>query len=380
MDNVISVLILTHRLGNNFGGILQAYALQLLLKGMSSRVCISDFHIPSKKKQIHTTVKQCVKNMMHVLNPSISNVPVNNGRLFTANTRQFVDSYMNLIDRSELTGNRASSFDVLVVGSDQVWRQKYVPVDKYLFDFAEKLDITRISYAASFGRDDLSEYNPALLKKSARLAKKFDAISVREDSGVGLVKRHWGVGAEQHVDPTLLLEADHYEKLVQDDSDNVTISKGNLFAYVLDHGEGKGEIINKTSSTLGLKSFEIMPPKAISRKEFFANPAKYQLPPVTQWLKSFMDAKFVVTDSFHGCAFSIIFNKPFIAVGNKERGLARFTSLLKVFGLENRLVSDVSEVTDELLKSKIDWARVNEIKKKEQKRSMEYLNKYLKQS
>ena len=377
---ISKVVILTQPLnGGNYGGLLQAYALQYTLKTTYKCDAVTDTPLSDRitLRRIAGFSKQYLLNKLILRKLALIKTRKVNS-ILVAKTYQFVESKINTIEIDHYSD--LHTVQAFIVGSDQVWRRPYSNITKSLLGFAYDFDVVRISYAASFGRDDLSEYSRSLLKKSVRLAKKFAAISVREDSGVELVKKYWEIDAEQHVDPTLLLEADHYEKLVQDDSDNVTISNGNLFAYVLDHGEGKGEIINKTSSTLGLKSFEIMPPRAISRKEFFANPAKYQLPPVTQWLKSFMDAEFVVTDSFHGCAFSIIFNKPFIAVGNKERGLARFTSLLKVFGLEDRLVSDAAEVTEELLNSKIDWGRVNGIKKKEQKRSMEYLNRHLKQS
>jgi len=121
-----------------------------------------------------------------------------------------------------------------------------------------------------------------------------------------------------------------------------------------------------------------MPSTCNSRKEFHKNPERFVLPPVTQWLQSFMDAKFIVTDSFHGCVFSIIFNKPFIAIGNEGRGLTRFISLLKVFKLENRLMLKSSELTDTLIFSDINWDQVNEIIKLEQARSTEFLNKNLK--
>jgi len=101
-------------------------------------------------------------------------------------------------------------------------------------------------------------------------------------------------------------------------------------------------------------------------------------PPVTQWLRGFMDAKYVVTDSFHGVAFSIIFNKPFIAIGNKERGLARFTSVLKKFNLEERLVLTESELTQEKIDAEIDFGKVNEIKKMKQEYAFEFLHKPLK--
>lgn len=365
-----NTIILTLNLGLNFGGILQAYALQKVTRDMGIKSITTNMHTASYPRRAVSQVAYLVRLLLHYFNPSISNMPLNSNHLLTSKTRRFINKNMSIANRKLLRSSvKSGLYQSLITGSDQVWRSKYVSVGKYMFDFAESIDgITRISYAASFGRDNLSEYSSRLLKKTARLAKKFDGISVREDSGIALVRKHWGMPAEQHIDPTLLLEKEHYIQLIEEDTDNVLPSKGNLFAYVLDRAGDKGAVIDKIANALKLQDFEIMPPKATSRKLFQANPEKYQLPPVTQWLKSFADAEFIVTDSFHGTAFSIIFNKPFIAIGNKERGLARFTSLLKVFGLENRLVSDVSEVTDELLKSRIDWVKVNEIKKKEQKR------------
>src|SRR5690606_8307050 len=85
-------------------------------------------------------------------------------------------------------------------------------------------------------------------------------------------------------------------------------------------------------------------------------------PPVEEWLQSFDDAAFVLTDSFHGCIFSIIFNKPFIAVGNTKRGISRFESLLKHFGLSERLVYPSDRIDGKLLLQTIDWDAVNHIR------------------
>lgn len=370
------VLILTLEQGKNYGGILQAYALQSFIESLDCKAKTAAYI--HSQSLLGSALKLLVKSVLHVINPRVSNLSQAEHTAITTRTRNFISKSMKIISLNTAKHNLNDNFDVLIVGSDQVWRSAYTSVERYMFDFAEKVDgITRISYAASFGRDDLSEYSPALLKKSARLAKKFDAISVREDSGVDLVKEHWDMNAEQHVDPTLLLEKEHYIQLIKEDSDNVLPSKGSLFAYVLDRAGDKGAVIDKIANALKLQDFEIMPPKATSRKLFQANPEKYQLPPVTQWLKSFADAEFIVTDSFHGTAFSIIFNKPFIAIGNKERGLARFSSLLKLFNLEHRLVSSVDEITSELINEKIDWKHVNKKVKSEQKRSMEYLRKHL---
>ncbi|WP_010136856.1 polysaccharide pyruvyl transferase family protein [Ochrovirga pacifica] len=97
-------------------------------------------------------------------------------------------------------------------------------------------------------------------------------------------------------------------------------------------------------------------------------------PTVTSWIRGFVDAKFAIVDSFHGCVFAIIFNKPFIAFGNKERGLTRFTSLLKLFKLEDRLILNSDDLTVEVMNATIDWKIVNRILKENKTVSEEYLN------
>ena len=113
------------------------------------------------------------------------------------------------------------------------------------------------------------------------------------------------------------------------------------------------EFIKNAEDELGLKAFEVQPKhKGLSKTAVQEDLQGCVYPSVTKWLRAFVDADFVITDSFHGCVFSIIFNKPFVAIGNKGRGLARFESLLKMFGLEDRLNS--SQLTTE-----IDWESVN---------------------
>lgn len=100
-------------------------------------------------------------------------------------------------------------------------------------------------------------------------------------------------------------------------------------------------------------------------------------PAVETWLRGFHDANFVVTDSFHACVFSIIFNKPFIAIGNLGRGMTRFTSLLNRFGLQSRLIAD-SDKTNFEMPSDIDWDKVNTVLEESRKVSLQYLKNALK--
>jgi hypothetical protein len=92
-----------------------------------------------------------------------------------------------------------------------------------------------------------------------------------------------------------------------------------------------------------------------------------------------MSADFVVTDSFHGTVFSILFNKNFFTVGNSNRGMSRFRSLLKLFDLEDRLLTENDELTAERLAEKIDFNKVNDKLDEAKKKSFNFLFKALKQ-
>ena len=101
-------------------------------------------------------------------------------------------------------------------------------------------------------------------------------------------------------------------------------------------------------------------------------------PPVENWLAGFRDSDFVVTDSFHACVFSILFHKPFFVIGNKARGMARFTSLLGQFGLSDRLINNFQDIVSDCLSYDIDFTSVDNLLKIERERSLSYLQNCLK--
>ena len=360
------ITILTHRLGHNYGGMLQAFALQRYLGSISpnSKIYTISLHRQTTpaRRVINTLGVSLKRRRVFVDSLQIKHK-------IEQETGAFLLKYVQRAD------GLSQNSDLYVVGSDQVWRASYVDPVKYMFSDIINDELSRISYAASFGTDDLSEYTPEQIQATAKLAKKFSGISVREESGVAIVKDNWGLDALHHVDPTLLLNASDYSKVIDDEP--TAKLEGSLFAYVLDRSLSNNAIIEKIEELTNLKQFELMPKEYRSYIDFLRNKEAYIMPKVEQWLRSFRDAEFVVTDSFHGTVFSIIFNKPFIAVGNKARGLARFTSLLSMFGLEHRLVSAPEQVTKKLVDEKINWTAVNKKIKAEQDRSMEYLKKHL---
>lgn len=355
------VAILTQPLGHNYGGLLQAYALQTYLKKLGCEVETLDRRGPDVGQ---TSAKSHILNLARLLLGRIKTMPTakKQARVLEELAR-FRDRRITMSPR--ITGEqelreyyRGRNFETFIVGSDQVWRPRYSPcVSNFFLDFLDDIEspAKRFAYAASFGVGDW-EYSIELTEKCKSLAQKFDAITVRESSAVGLCKEKLAVSAECVVDPTLLLELADYELLINECPKNPNADC--VLSYVLDPAPEKRSIAGEVGSSLGLKVFSIKPEYSVTQLHT-KDLDKCRYPSVESWLQAFRDAPFVVTDSFHGTVFAILFNKPFIAVGNSARGMARFETLLSQFGLTNRLVESVTQVMPELVHNKIDWDTVN---------------------
>lgn len=372
--------ILTLPLHTNYGGILQAYALQQVLQGMGHEAMVLDeekqFHF-SLKRRIEMYVKGKVKRLLQGKNAIIYS-PEYYKQLWAARTRytgQFVSEHIVRRVVKDVSEISEGEFDAFVVGSDQIWRARYAQlfpgVGNAFLLFSKGWDIKRISYAASFGTDNW-EYNKSDTVKCSMMAQAFDAISVREASGIMLCREYLGVDAQQNIDPTLLLDADDYVKLVKR---NTLQSPGTLMCYALDQGKEVEDIVSCIAKEKMLTPFY-----ANSQTENHRLTLEERVqPPVEQWLQGFRDAEFVVTDSFHACIFSILYRKPFVVIGNKCRGMTRFESLLQIFGLEGRLVSsyeDYKQKVEELLQP-IDYEPVYRILAEKRGEAIKFLEEAL---
>lgn len=351
--------ILTLPLHNNYGGILQAYALQETLKSMGHRPILIDnsgtIKLPILTKYYRYAVRTA-KNILLNSNLTIRydkehNYPI---KVMRQHTYRFLKKYISRIDlQGSYTLLKKSRFDAIVVGSDQVWRPRYfwhAPLSDAFLAFAKDWDIKRISYAASFGSEEW-EYTPEQTTECGDLLRRFDAVSVRESSAVSLCKEYFNVDAQHVLDPTMLLDASHYITLFQQEA--TPKSEGDLMCYILDSSEEKEALVQSVASTYSLTPFSVN-----SKYEVPDAPLEEKIqPPVEKWLRGFYDAKYVITDSFHACVFSILFKKPFIVYGNKHRGMARFQSLLAMFGLEDRLVTTPEEASSVICRP-IHWDTV----------------------
>src|SRR5690554_2294417 len=356
------IAILTQPLGHNYGGLLQAYALQTYLKKLGCEVETLDRRVEGAGR---ISLKGHALNLARLMLGRIKSLPTESrqawvlSELAAFRDRRLAMSPRIVSEQEVRNYYRDRDFDAFVVGSDQVWRPRYSPsILNFYLGFLDdiKSPAKRIAYAASFGVDDW-EYSSELTEKCKILAQNFDAISVRESSAVSLCKDKLGAYAECVVDPTLLLEPADYEPLISECGENA--NAGCVLSYVLDPAPEKHSIADTVGSSLGLKVFSVKPEHSVAQVST-KDLDKCRYPSVESWLQAFHDASFVVTDSFHGTVFSILFNKPFIAVGNAGRGMARFESLLSQFGLTDRLVESPEEVSPKLVQSQIDWEAVNE--------------------
>lgn len=375
----MKVAILTQPLKSNYGGILQAFALQSTLKNLGHDVVTIDRQLNEKSK-LHQTLS-FLKYVAARIKPGTQPVRFNASQqnIIFKNTLNFIGQHIRLSERigsdQEMHKHFAkSTYQAIIVGSDQTWRPKYSPnILNFYLDFLSDNHTKRIAYASSFGVDKW-EYNRQQTINCRQLAQKFDAISVREQSGVKLCKEHLNAHADTVLDPTLLLTANDYISKLEIDTDNAK-QKG-LFIYILDNNEDKSRSATNISKLLNLTAFTNQP--AISSSKGDSKKIDdYVYPKVETWIKAFHDAEFVITDSFHGCVFSIIFNKPFLAIGNQRRGLARFDSLLKLFKLEDRLITQSSEITADRIERKIDWLLINSIIEEQKKQSLNFITRNL---
>ena len=343
----MKIAIMTQPLGRNYGGIMQAYALQKVLKDMGHEVVTINHHAPAK-----SALYNLARLGFRILKKASGKrkQPINFEKHYNyifKDTQAFIDKY---ITQSEYIDNDVAlkahfakhNYDAVIVGSDQTWRPMYSPnIYSYYLDFLEHdTKIKKIAYASSFGVDTW-EYSDEQTRRCAELAKLFDAVSVREQSGVDLCSKYLGVESECVLDPTLLLDKEDYLALI---GERYKGAQGQgVFTYFLDSNAEKELAAEQLANKLGTYTYKCYANLSISQPSS-ADINDYKMPPVEEWLASFANAEFVVTDSFHGCIFSIIFEKPFVALINKKRGAARFYSLLNLFGCENRLITNKLDV------------------------------------
>lgn len=338
--------ILTVPFNNNYGGFLQAFALKRVLVDMGHNVMIIN-----RRRNRTRTPRSILGDLLRGLH-----LLEDRQKKLSKYTNQFQKKYLfpytkKYYSSQELKDCVKYKFDAVIVGSDQVWRYWYFKdwIDDFFCNFLKGTNIPHFSYAASMGTDEM-DYSQDKIEICSKLLKEFKAISVREESSVNLLREYFGVeNAQLVLDPTFLLDRQAYIDLFKDKYTKP--ENPYIFTYVLDDSEEIKRSIEDFSYKMNMPIINIKAETGdISEIDV--------IEPVEKWLSAIYYADYVITDSFHGTVFSLIFNKQFVVYGNIQRGMSRMQDLLGRVGLTDRLLT-TGDAAGEKLSPKINWNSVN---------------------
>lgn len=349
-----TVAILTPHYAYNYGAKLQAFALAEAIRKLGNNIifinrrpkesyCVSDkpLHwIHEKERQ--TRLKGFIEFEKKFLQPQT----------------------LPIYDNADYTNLDFSKYKAIVVGSDQIWRDSFFyssfGYSQYLY-FIKDDFVRKVSYAASFGKDTCIQ--PEERRKTiSLLLKRFDNISVREESGVTILRNTYGVNGDWVADPTLLHTADFYCDFFSL-SRNDKLSK-TLSTYILANNLTCMKKCKFIAKSLDCDIYNIYKPtlydKIKNHKFLYKLPDFRKIPSIIEWLNIILSSRYILTDSFHGMVFCIIFRKQFVVLNRKSGGTERYKSLLNLLGLSERLCewNTTIEQINTLLKKEIDYEKV----------------------
>lgn len=346
--------ILTFHWATNYGAVLQAYALQTYLSNMGHEVEIINYRPWNHQKNLF----KCFKTYRFYKIPEriLEFLKEKRIEVFRQKYLHATVLYKSINDLKHVP----PEFDAYITGSDQVWNPTFTtegegyPTTSYFLDFGDD-NVIKIAYAVSFGCEEYPDQARIIAEK---FSNKFRAVSVREKSGLEIAKAIGFKNAVQLPDPTLLLEKGYYLKLF----DYTGPYKGyTCFVYML-HGElaETRSIISEFGSKYIIK---------YSSNESIEN-----------WIEDVYNSDFVITNSFHGMVFSLLFHKPFIVYISDSKSASmkdRFISILSDVGLTNRIVKASFNYDKNIATEQIDWNFVDERIAALKTNSKEFLERHL---
>ena len=364
----MKVAIVTLHRVYNFGSALQAYATQKFFEMLGCETEIIDYITPQRtKKRIFFTPAADV-NMQGIRAIAYRFAKVGSLVLKEITFGGFVRRHLKLtrkyIDDVDLDANPPKA-DMYVTGSDQTWNSHYNErVDRgFWLDFLP-VEARRISFASSFGKDRL---DPKEIKTTKSYLSRYAGISVREDTARNIVSE-LGYEAVQLIDPTLLLSKEEWLKRA---SRRLVRERYLILMLLYNEDNHATEYARKIADEKGLTlvkiSWEMKKPHMVDRLMTHRSPEDF--------LSLFANADFVVTNSFHGLAFSIKFEKEFVVVPRNEF-YSRIDSLLKLTGLQSRLVN--SEEQLRCIREPIDYLPIRNVLELEKERSIRFVQEFVK--
>lgn len=350
-----TALIITFQCCPNYGAVLQAYALKEYLKTLDLYVEILDYRPQSLMKQYAYVNTYSIASVIM----SLYSLPT-----YYQKRRSFkhFQTNLNLTEKTYYRKEELNlrNIDYCFVGSDQIWNPDitsgFDPV--YFGDIQWSSHPKIIAYAASIGKSFFTQNES---KSFSNLIRKINCISMREEEAQGLVEKTTGLQSTVALDPTILVGAECFHKFVH------KIDKTKyIFVYRLRKDSETLQVANEVAKRKGLKIIEISGMRKGIKKT--KHKTIYSAG-IEEFLSLLYHSDYVITDSFHGTAFSILFHKSFITIPHKTRG-GRMKSLLGKVDLLDRMTSEISE---DLLNSVIEWDEVDEKLKIARQKSQDYI-------
>lgn len=357
----MKIALLNLPLDNNFGGNLQRYALVIILQKLGHEVV----HLYLERRRNIRCYKKpfvyCKRFLLKYIFQK-KDIIIFSEYKFNLEQRKknsyieaFYNSYIPHTSKIYTISGiknefKKYAFNCIIVGSDQVWRKQMtsqIGLNNYFLNFINKKNIRKVAYGVSMGTSDISLTKEDKIELS-HLYKLFYAVSVREQFMLNVFQKlGWeNPKAKIVLDPTLLLKVEDYRIIFEGKSLDITTNK--IFCYILDENESVKSIIKKKSLELQL--------------EFTITSLSNSLEvTIEQWLNNIYQSSFVITDSYHGVVFSILFNKDFIFLGNKFRGNERIDSLFSMLEIDPNLTHC------------LDWIKINNKISKLRKESIDFL-------
>lgn len=339
--------LITYHFSQNYGAVMQTYATCRILKELGHDVEIINIRQNEKRKLRHIVFIPKYKEFDRFIN-----------RYYPKQTQLF----HNIKDLQEYKFD----YDCLLVGSDQVWNPM-ISKEKclaYFLNFGAS-QVKRISYASSFGISQWPQNKMYLLSEINKSLKKFSNISVREKTGQQLLKELFNVDSQVVVDPTMLHS--DYREIIDD------IPKTNdVICYLLNRTQEQLNASRYISQKLGSKAKLLTSVLPIRGFEYVYPPS------IENWIKYIGGAKLVITDSFHGVVFSLLYKRNFMVLAVNNGKNSRLLDLLEVVGLKNRYFTNFEELkSSDIYKLDIDYSVILPILESKRKVSLEYLKNVL---
>lgn len=251
--------------------------------------------------------------------------------------------------------------DAFMLGSDQMWRESTTKLVGHTFflDFVAQ-GKKKIACAPSFGAGKYSK-DPNMKMEASVLLDSFDAVSVRETSGVDICREVFGVEAQQIIDPIFWVDTDVYDEIA-DQATVKDLPEKYLFCYVLDPTDEKVKIAERIAAERNLEVITILGMReAKYTRDKWTVGRVIDNASVEDFVNAIRNCEYMFTDSHHGVCLAIKYNRNYVAIGNVARGLDRFTTIGGLLGLNERIISLPQQGEEDVVAlADIDYAPVNE--------------------